>query len=404
MERETDQSHLGGIRERRRREYAFLRAVTDITTKAELTEVISALRGPLAEYLCVAGAVIILYGKTEDEPRMQLSWGIPETIVARFATVLVDNFLAGRAGRELLLRAELNELRLLVAAQANVPVHARPHYLCIPLLAGGEVLGAAIFYSADLGVFHEDFFPFFDLLGRQIGVAAQGASLFEQVHDGCGRLQFLSRRIVEVQEDERRHLARELHDEIGQSLTGVKLSLEMIARFVPDSVKGSLLKVEVMVDNLLAQVRVISLNLRPAMLDDLGLLPALLWHFENYANLTGVRVDFKHKGLGRRFRTGVETAAYRIIQEALTNVARHARVQEAIVLVWIDGASLCLQIEDRGGGFEPTSLGTAQASGGIVGMRERATSLGGKFRIESSPEDGTVIFVILPLDEGVEEE
>ena len=401
MESQTDQSHSGGISERRRREYAFLRAVTDIATKAELSEVISALRGPLAEHLCIAGAAIFLYGRIEDEPRMQLSWGIPETLVAGFASALVENF---PAGRELLLRAELNELRLFVAAQADVPAHARPHYLCVPLLAGGEVLGAAIFHSADPDVFHEESLSFFELLGRQIGVAAQGAWLFEQVRDGRGRLQSLSRRIVEVQEDERRHLARELHDEIGQSLTGVKLALEMIARSVSDSVKGSLLKVEAMVDNLLAQVRVISLNLRPAMLDDLGLLPALLWHFENYSDLTGVRVDFKHKGLGRRFRTGVETAAYRIIQEALTNVARHAGVKEAIVLVWIDDASLCLQIEDRGGGFEPASLRTAQASSGIVGMRERATSLGGKFRIESSPEDGTVVFVILPSDGGVEEE
>jgi signal transduction histidine kinase len=180
--------------------------------------------------------------------------------------------------------------------------------------------------------------------------------------------------------------------------------LEMAARFSPDAVKEHLLKVGALVDGLLARVRVISLNLRPAMLDDLGLLPALLWHFENYSGQTGVSVDFKHKGLGRRLRPAVETAAYRIIQEALTNVARHAGAKEAIVLVWTDGASLYLQIEDRGGGFELSTLRTAHASSGIVGMRERAASLAGKFRLESSPVDGTVVFVVLPFAEGGEED
>jgi signal transduction histidine kinase len=206
-----------------------------------------------------------------------------------------------------------------------------------------------------------------------------------------------------VQEDERRHLARELHDEIGQLLTGVKLALEMAARFSSDAAKGGLLNVSAMVDNLLSRVRVMSLNLRPAMLDDLGLLPALLWHLENYSSQTGVSVDFRHKGLGRRLRAELETAAYRIIQEALTNVAKHAGAEEAIVLVWIDGTSLCLQVEDRGNGFEPGAPRIDHLTSGLSGMRERAASLGGKFRLESSPEDGTVIFVILPIDDGLGE-
>lgn len=400
MESETDQSHLRGVSERREREYAVLRAVTDVSASAGLSEVISALRGPLAEHLCITGAAVIVYGKAEDEPRRQFSWGIPETMLDRLASALVANFLAGG---ESTLRADLTELRSSVAARADLPEPTRPHYLCVPLLAGGKVLGAAVFHSAEPGVFHEDHLPFFEVVGRQIGLAAQRAILFEQVRDERRRSQHLSRRVVEAQEDERRHIARELHDEIGQSLTGVKMALEMAARFSSDSVKGDLLKVGAMVDGLLARVRVISLNLRPAMLDDLGLLPALLWHFENYSGQTGVSVDFKHKGLGRRLRPEVETAAYRIIQEALTNVARHAEVKEAIVLVWLDGASLCLQIEDRGAGFEPTSLRTAHGSSGIVGMRERATSLGGRFRLESSPVDGTVVFVVLPFDEGDEE-
>jgi signal transduction histidine kinase len=400
MESETSQSHLEGGSERRRREYAFLRAVTDIAARAGPSEVVSAIRGPLAEYLCIPGAAVILYGGTEDEPRMQLSWGIPEPLADRLVSALTEIFLAGGE----LLRADLIGLCSFVAARADLPPQARSHYLCVPLRAGEEVLGAAVFHSAEPGVFHEDHLPFFEVAGRLFGIAVQRATLFDQVRGERERSRSLSRRVVEVQEDERRHIARELHDEIGQSLTGVKLTLEMAARLSPDAVKEHLSKVGALVDGLLARVRVISLNLRPAMLDDLGLLPALLWHFENYSGQTGVSVDFKHKGLGRRLRPAVETAAYRIIQEALTNVARHARAKEAIVLVWTDGASLYLQIEDRGGGFELATLRTAYASSGIVGMRERAASLAGKFRLESSPVDGTVVFVVLPFAEGGEED
>jgi signal transduction histidine kinase len=150
-------------------------------------------------------------------------------------------------------------------------------------------------------------------------------------------------------------------------------------------------------DKLLAQVRTISLNLRPSILDDLGLLPALLWHFDNYTRQTGVAVDFKHMGLDRRLGTAVKTAAYRIVQEALTNVAAHARVKEVVVLAWANDTTLGLQIEDRGVGFDQKFSRAARASSGLVGMRERTAALGGKFRLESSSEEGTVIMAILPF-------
>jgi signal transduction histidine kinase len=203
--------------------------------------------------------------------------------------------------------------------------------------------------------------------------------------------------VVEAQEQERRHLARELHVENGQSVTRLKLMLVRITLSAPESARPALLGAGELVDKLLAQVRTISLDLRPAMLDDLGLLPALLWHFDRYATQTGIHVDFKHMGLDRRFEASVETAAYRIVQEALTNVARHAHVSETIVLAWATPARLCLQIEDRGAGFDQEFSQAAHATSGLVGMRERAYGLGGTFRLESSSEDGTVILAVLPL-------
>lgn len=361
-----------------------------------LDEVLSAITAPLAARLGITGGAILLYDEAENHLRTQFSWGGVEQPVARFAAVTVECVEAGRTLRALLSRADLHQLRRFFVARADVGTEERQSYLCVPVRGGEKVLGAAVLRSGEPAALREEYFPFFALLGRHVALAVHNASLSAQARAGREGLQSLSRRVAEAHEDERRHLARELHDEIGQSLTGLKLMLEMSTRSAPEPVRAGLLEAGGLVDKLLAQVRTLSLNLRPAMLDDLGLLPALLWHFEHYTSQTGVAVDFKHMGLDRRFGAAVETAAYRIVQEALTNVARHARVKEAIVLAWADAATLCLQIEDRGVGFDRESVQAVRASSGLVGMRERTAALGGKFRLESSPEDGTVILAVLP--------
>jgi signal transduction histidine kinase len=195
---------------------------------------------------------------------------------------------------------------------------------------------------------------------------------------------------MEVQESERRSIARELHDEIGQALTGLKLTLEMGARLPPEQVSEYFGRALAVVNEIMARARKLSLDLRPGMLDDLGLLPAVLWHIEHYTAQTGVRVDFKHTGLeGRRFTPEIETAAYRIVQEALTNVARHAVVSEAAVRLWADNNRLALQIEDQGAGFDTESVFAARDTSGLAGMRERAMLLGGQLTVESRPGIGT---------------
>ena len=177
--------------------------------------------------------------------------------------------------------------------------------------------------------FSDDRLAFYKTLGQQIGVATQNARLFEQVRESHGQMKALSLRLVEVQEAERRYVARELHDEIGQELTGLKLALEMTALQKKKATAG-LTQAQTLVNRLMGLVRELSLKLRPAMLDDLGLLPTLLWHFERFTNQTNVRVTLKQKGIdGARFPLHLETAIYRIVQEALTNVARHAKVSEA---------------------------------------------------------------------------
>ncbi|MEP6570743.1 MAG: PAS domain-containing protein [Acidobacteriota bacterium] len=214
------------------------------------------------------------------------------------------------------------------------------------------------------------------------------------------RLKSLSRRLMEVQETERRNIALELHDEIGQVLTGLKLSLEIGARRPVDEVGRTLEEAGVLVNDLMARVRNLSLDLRPAMLDDLGLLPALLWHFEHYTAQTQIRVNFKHSGLEkRRFGVEVETAAYRIVQEALTNIARHAQVSEATVRLSTHQQTLLIEVEDSGRGFDTDSVLSASETSGLAGMRERASLLGGKLSLESRKDAGTRLLAELSLSD-----
>ncbi|WP_129629729.1 sensor histidine kinase [Candidatus Oscillochloris fontis] len=214
------------------------------------------------------------------------------------------------------------------------------------------------------------------------------------------QLQNLSRRLVEAHERERRHIARELHDEIGQVLTGLKLSLGASAAAAPPAMLSVLNEAKAALNELMARVRDLSLDLRPALLDDLGLLPALGWYLDRYTPRTGVQVELRHQGVSRRFSSEVETVAYRTIQEALTNVARHANTHHATVRLLADDQRLMLRIDDAGCGFDSeVAIKTLrnQTTGGLSGMQERMQLIGGLLTIESAQGVGTRIIAELPL-------
>ncbi|MBI4772305.1 MAG: PAS domain S-box protein [Chloroflexi bacterium] len=238
---------------------------------------------------------------------------------------------------------------------------------------------------------------------EQVQAVEERGRLFEQVSAGRERLQTLSRRLVEVQESERRHIARELHDEIGQTLTSLQLLINAAARPSRAGPGAPLAEAEQLAAELIDRVHNLSLDLRPSVLDDLGLLPALLWHFERYTGQTGVQVAFEHRGLDRRrFPAGVETAAYRIVQAALTNVARHASVESVTVHVWADSHTLGLRVTDEGVGFDARTALAAHASSGLEGMQERASLLGGRLTVLSAPGAGAQVVAEIPLGEPLE--
>src|SRR5574341_1375474 len=188
-------------------------------------------------------------------------------------------------------------------------------------------------------------------LADQASNAIQNVELFEQVRAGRERQRKLAKSLVDIQEAERRHIAKELHDHLGQILTGLQFMLENAKKQVSGTQRSNLEEIQKSVSDIIGQVREMSLNLRPSMLDDLGLVPTLQWHIDRYTSQTGIHVVFQYDQFPERFPTEIESAAYRIVQEALTNVARHAQVKEVFVGLVVQEKTLWVEVLDKGKGF-----------------------------------------------------
>lgn len=209
------------------------------------------------------------------------------------------------------------------------------------------------------------------------------------------RYRRLARRVTEILESERATLARGLHDELGQELTALRMRLERAALPGADAPAIAAASADHATE-LLARVRDLSSALRPQMLDDLGLVAAVVWSARRFAAATGVEVDFEQHAADRRFLPEIELAAYRIVQEALTNVARHSGTAAARVRLWVRGADLFAEVADAGRGFDSEAGDEPGRAAGLAGMRERAELAGGTLAVESSPGRGTVVTAAFP--------
>jgi signal transduction histidine kinase len=203
-----------------------------------------------------------------------------------------------------------------------------------------------------------------------------------------------------VQEAERQNVARELHDEIGQILTAVLLNLHSVERTcVTEACRPRIKESLDVVEDALRRVRELSLELRPSLLDDLGLVSALRWYAERYTARSGIMTDITGDADIGRVSHEIETACFRIIQEALTNTARHSRATRVALHIKRRDLNLYLTVRDDGIGFDSTQLlkGKPSAALGLHGMRERASAINGVVNIASVPGKGTHVRVSVPL-------
>ncbi len=204
--------------------------------------------------------------------------------------------------------------------------------------------------------------------------------------DQAARSQALSARLLRVQEDQRHILARDLHDQVGQLLTGLRFQLEA-ARSTPAG--PALDEALTVTDNLLSTVRALTLQLRPHLLDDLGLQPALAWQLETFRRQTGIAVEMELSLPATRLPRKLEITVYRVVQEALTNVARHSGARTATVTVTADDTTLHVEISDLGRGFDAPAALARRDSLGLAGLAERVQLAAGHFELYSQPGHGT---------------
>jgi signal transduction histidine kinase len=227
--------------------------------------------------------------------------------------------------------------------------------------------------------------------------------LLEQAQHVMEQSRRVSHQILTAHEEERKKISRELHDEIGQGLTGINLTLATLTKAATVSVRGLKLKIartQRLVELSMNAVHRFARQLRPAVLDDLGLIPALRAHMEEHVGRTRMRIRFTAVAAVERLDSEKRTVLYRVAQEALSNVARHAHATlvEVTITRRPDGA-ICLEIHDNGKSFQVQRVLRAQGTSrlGLLGMRERVEMVGGKFAVESAPGSGTTIRAQLPF-------
>ena len=275
--------------------------------------------------------------------------------------------------------------------------------LSIPMRVRGQIIGVMNFCGDGEASFSSETVRLLNLLATIAALAVENAHVYQEA-DARARLrrQLLAREIT-VQEEERRRIARELHDEVGQSLTGLIMSLDALEQTVasdgrePRHLRRYLTEARDIASSTLKEIRRVIFDLRPTLLDDLGLAAAVDWYAKTSLSKAGIQPIVRASGLDSRLPQQLEVALYRLVQEAVANVIKHSYAHQCTVSLTGTDGSVETVVEDDGRGFDPAKISRAgEEHLGIVGMQERVRSLGGQFAIDSHPGGGTRVHIRIP--------
>ena len=404
---ETDASNRQLLQ--RNRELAATVAIAQATSASQL-DLAGTLEQALKVVLEVTGLPagwVMLLPEGSDEPILASSAGLSQDVADSQATSRSPECECAKAleSRQPLVVYPLHagcSIRMLDLGNGRSPTcHAT-----VPLLTRTKVLGVLNLAGDDPAFFDEQELILLSAIGRQLGVTIENARLWEELKRRDALRGQLLEQAIAAQEEERRRIARELHDQTGQALT----SLLVWLRALEGEADGSsgvtvsparLQELKAIVTDTLDGVRDLALELRPSVLDDLGLVPTLQRYVRTYQDRHQLAIDFQTVGLeGVRLPSLIETTLYRIAQEALTNVIQHAGASRVSLLLAVRLGTVVLIVEDDGAGFDVDRLIHGPMDErwlGLSGMRERAELLGGRLTIESAPGAGTTVFVEVPL-------
>jgi signal transduction histidine kinase len=288
-----------------------------------------------------------------------------------------------------------------IEMREGVPTHP---VVCVPLVGKNRNLGMMILINPSGHSFASSEVNLLTSIGVQIGIAVENALLFDTLREKEEARSELLRKVIVAQEDERRRIARELHDETSQALTALNVGLKtaiMAPASSPDDVKRRLAPLKTQASGMLEEIQRMIRDLRPSLLDDLGLVSAIDWYAEARLKTENIQVEWEIVGTERRLSPELETTLFRVAQEAISNIARHAHAENVSIVLGFEDKMVTLEVEDDGKGFVPgESLSAIRAGGayGLLGMRERIGLLGGELLIESQIGEGTRIQVKIPSE------
>ncbi len=353
------------------------------------------------------GEVIVPYILDMDDPELVRFESETGFDLASFQLpmdqIVPEHMTLIEAGFPVVLEDPLNDLSPYLPEEIQQWLGSQQQFknlLVIPFAFQSQLLG--LMFVAGPRRLNREEVRMLTALANQAAIAFQNARLFELVRGGRHRLQNLSKQLLDVQEAERRHIARELHDQIGQALTALKINLQALEKFLPSGDGDIFLHESIEIaEQTLQQVRNLSLDLRPSLLDDLGLVPAVRWYLDRQGQRTGIKIQFVSEMDEDRLPAEIETTCFRVIQEALTNVIRHAEAKRVRVELLRRPDRIELIMRDDGVGFDVKAALEDASRGqslGILGLQERVYMIGGFVHFESVLHHGTEIHAQLPID------
>ena len=370
----------------------------DAILKVALDNVLKIMNGTI-------GGILLL-----DEQTQTLSYRVHHGLSTRYAEEVhlsLGEGIAGRvaqSGKAVLLEDITVDPR--VAYPDLVSAEGLKSFISVPLQARDKVLGVINIASRIPHRFTGNDMHLLHSIGDQLGVAIEQARLHERLRKARERYRRLARQTLVAQDEERKRLARELHDETSQALSGLTLQLQALVDMAEMS--GSqdaefitkLKKVQSLAIQVHSEVSRLIADLRPSLLDTLGLVPAIRQHAEASLRPLGMNVSVETKGVDRRLPPEVETGLFRVIQGAIGNIIQHSKAKNATIILEYQNDELLLRISDDGVGFDVSKITDVEESGrgrGVFSMRERVGLLSGTGWIESQPGQGTTVWARVPI-------
>jgi signal transduction histidine kinase len=385
------------------RQIAIFRGIAEVLNRSyTLREALDGALHRIVELMDVEAGWIFLYGPEMGEFRLAADVNLPAALAVSGKRRMAGDCRCMSMLREGRLTEPVNFIECARLEQALPQSPDRHRHASVPLIAQDDTVGILNLLLPPGRSFSAEELHLLEAMGHEVAVAVQRARLFDHVREQEHTRRQLLQRLLVAQEEERRRIARDLHDHAGQMMTALIIQLAQLARRA-ESADGpmapSLRKLHDMAQQGLDELRKLVYELRPSILDDLGLGPAVRWYADVSVRAAGLRADVQVGEIGNRLPSDVETVAFRIVQEAVTNALRHAQAAHLEIRVDRRGDFLLVMVRDDGTGFDAGDPGPGTTLG-LAGMRERAQLVGGTLQVLSVPGVGTTVLARLPLHEG----